>query len=175
MKLYLPPSLCESTANWQPVITTHLPCSASALRSSLSSEQNRGIFLNWPLGNSIYSRAVAAEFAPQSVLAKLAWKLQIKSQSSEFYYSLGTNDAFEQSPRGPNRKVRDRVSAQVSRIQDGPPPSPALLWVPLKPGQTRPTDTDTFTEHFLVQMLSEDVKKETLFNSTPLSARFHLD
>lgn len=127
MKLYRPLSLCESTANWQPVITTHLPCSASALRSSLSSEQNHGIFLNWPLGNSIYSRAVAAEFAPQSVLAKLAWKLQIKSQSSEFYYSLGTNDAFEQSPRGPNRKLRDRVSAQVSRIQDGPPCSCSAL------------------------------------------------
>lgn len=71
MKLYLsaphPPFLRESTANWQPVITIHLPCSALVLHSTFFSEHSHGIFLNWPLGNSIYLRSVAAEFALSSI------------------------------------------------------------------------------------------------------------
>ena len=63
----LPTLLCESTANWQPVITTHLPCSAPALQPTFFSKHNRGTFLNWPPGNLIYLRSVAAEFAPSSI------------------------------------------------------------------------------------------------------------
>ena len=59
--------LCESIANWQPVITTHLPCLTQALQLTVFSKPNRGTFLNWPLGNLIYLRSVAAEFALSSI------------------------------------------------------------------------------------------------------------
>lgn len=59
--------LCESTANWQPVITTHLPCSAPAPQPTFFLKHNCGTFLIWTLGNSIYLRSVAAEFALSSI------------------------------------------------------------------------------------------------------------
>lgn len=59
--------LCESTANWQLVITTHLRRAVPAPEPTFSSKHKCGTFLNWPLGNSIYLRSVAAEFAPSSI------------------------------------------------------------------------------------------------------------
>lgn len=75
MKPYLSPLfvrvsltlLCEATANWQPVITAHLACSAPTMQQAFFLKRSRGTFLNWPLGNSIYLRSVAAEFALSSI------------------------------------------------------------------------------------------------------------
>lgn len=114
--------LCESTANWQPVITTHLPCSAPALRPICCLEHNRGIFFNWPLGNSIYLRSVAAEFALFSIgFGKIGVKTPDKITTVGILLEPGNKRRLWVEAVGPHHEVWDRVSAQVRGVSGVPP------------------------------------------------------
>lgn len=118
--------LCESTANWQPVITTHLPCSAPALLPTFSSKHNRGTFLNWPLGNSIYLRSVAAEFALSSIgFGKIGVKTPDKITKVGILLEPGNKRRLWGEAAGPHREPWDRVSTQVRRSQECPLSLPA--------------------------------------------------
>lgn len=117
--LFFPPFLCESTANWQPVITTHLPCSAPALQPIFFFEHNRGIFLNWPLGNSNHLRSVAAEFALSSIgFGKIGVKTPDKITKVGILLEPGNKRHLWAEAVGPHRELWDRVSTQVRRSQE---------------------------------------------------------
>lgn len=164
MKLYLPPSLCESTANWQPVITTHLPCSASALRSSLSSEQNRGLFLNWPLGNSIYWKAVAAEFALFSIgFGEIGVKTTDKITKLGILLEPGNQRCLWAEPQRPPT-VRYRIECKLRWAGSRTPtPSSCFACSARSTAKTSANQTNWYWHNhrhtFLVQRLSEDLKK----------------
>lgn len=143
--------LCESTANWQPVITTHLHCSAPAPQPTFFSKHNRGTFLNWPFGNSIYLRSVAAEFALSSIgFGKIGVKTPDKITKVGILLEPGNKRRLWGEAVGPHREPRDRVSTQVRRSQECPHSlclqgkqghTPRGL---VKEGHTRPTSTDTY-------------------------------
>lgn len=139
--------LCESAANWQPAITTHLPRLAPTSRPTLFLKYQHSTFLNWSAWNSIYLRSVAAEFAASTIgFGKIGVKTpdRIKKVRS---LKRETIRAFErrQGASTVNSRIKWQLgwssSALTLCLQRKWGHTPRGL---VKAGHTKPTSRDTF-------------------------------
>lgn len=159
--------LCESTVNWQPVKTSRHPHSAPTYELASFSQYKRSTFLNWPFGNLIYSRSVAAEFAAFSIcFGKIGVKTWDKITKAGIL-SRETDGAFEQSREAPN--VNSRIEwrlrwagvsgALALRLQGKRGHTP---WGVVKAGHARPTSRDT-CKHTFIGLCSEKKAQNLTF------------
>lgn len=139
--------LCESPANWQPAITTHLPRLAPISRPILFSKYKHSTFLNWSAWNSIYLRSVAAEFAASTIgFGKIGVKTPDRIKKVRTL-KRETIRAFErrQEASTVNSRIKWQLgwssSALTLCLQRKCGHTPRRL---VKAGNTKPTSRDTF-------------------------------